>query len=74
MCIKVQNCYRKRIHIYWINFFTSKRKRRGSCGAMCGVCIYFSYNLWSLITNKVIKFHHSDDNELRSERTRSIKL
>lgn len=42
MCAKLQNFYRKRIYIYWINFFTSKRKRRGSCEAMCGVCIYFS--------------------------------
>lgn len=44
MCEKIQNCYRQRIYIYWINFLTSKRKRRGSCGDMCGVCIDFSYD------------------------------
>jgi hypothetical protein len=48
MCEKRQNCYRQRIYIYWINFLTSKRKRRGSCGDMCGVCIYFSCDKLSL--------------------------
>lgn len=49
MSAKVQKYNRKLFHIYWINIFTFKRKRRGSCGAMSGVCIYFNYCLWTNI-------------------------